>query len=98
MRAPSHLRTAVLAGLSMFGLACGGLLEPTSNTLAGVWRAAPMLQQPDGVFLRTLELTPDGGYVTTGEFRGAYPQLPAGATASITRSYGHYVYADAHLR
>lgn len=35
--------------------------------------------------------------MSTGTFRGVYPQLPADAVASISRSYGRYVYENDHL-
>jgi hypothetical protein len=93
------LRAAVAALLIMAGTACHtDLFYSASDPIVGHWRAAPMAQQPSGEYLRTLDLSVDGRYVRTGAFRGVYPQLPADAIGSISRSYGRYVYEAAQLR
>jgi hypothetical protein len=86
------IRTLACALAFSAGLACDGdLLSPSPDSLAGRWSTAREQVNPQGYFVRTLEFTTDGKYVSSVVARGVYPQLPADSAGSWSRVYGAYV-------
>jgi hypothetical protein len=74
------------------GLACdGSFLSPSPNSLAGRWSTPPEQLNPTGSYVRTIEFSTEGKYVSGVVLRGTYAQLPADSAGSWSRTYGTYV-------
>ena len=94
----TSIRVLFVSVIAAAGVSCADGLAPTPDALTGRWSTAPEALSPSGHYVRSYDFTADGKYVHTVTTRGAYPQLPPDAVASISREYGSYVlHADTLL-